>query len=226
MGEVTGTSFAVWAPRAKAVRVIGDFNGWDGRGAPDADARELGRLGALRAGRRRRLGLQIRDPVAPTTSSAPRPTRWHGAPRSPTGSVVDDSQHVWADDDWMAKRRGDQPAHRPDERLRGAPGLVAAGSSYRDLAEHLVNYVKGPRLHARGVPPGHGAPLRAPSWGCQVTGYRHRPPAGDPDDFKYLVDVLHQNGIGVILDWVPGHFPRDAFAWPVRRPRSMSTPTP
>ena len=213
MGEVTGTSFAVWAPRAKAVRVIGDFNGWDGRVHP---MRMLGNSGVwelfvpgVGAGSVYKYEIRGADDVI-RAKADPMARRTEVPPN--TGSVVDDSQHVWADDDWMAKRQETNPHTGPMSVYEVHLGSWRQGSSYRDLAEHLVNYVKDLGFTHVEFLPVMEHPY-GPSWGYQVTGY-YAPTArfGDPDDFKYLVDVLHQNGIGVILDWVPGHFPLDAFA--------------
>ena len=213
MGEVVGTSFAVWAPRAKAVRVIGDFNGWDGRVHP---MRLLGRSGIWElfipgVGAGATYKYEIRgaddvvrakaDPMARATECPPN-----------TGSVVEESTHEWADADWMENRATADVHHGPMSVYEVHLGSWRQGSSYRDLAEHLVNYVKDLGFTHVEFLPVMEHPY-GPSWGYQVTGY-YAPTArfGNPDDFKYLVDVLHQNGIGVILDWVPGHFPRDAFA--------------
>jgi 1,4-alpha-glucan branching enzyme len=141
------------------------------------------------------------DPMARRTECPPN-----------TGSVVDASGHEWADDAWMEQRATRDPHTGPMSVYEVHLGSWRQGLSYRDLAEHLVNYVSDLGFTHVEFLPVMEHPY-GPSWGYQVTGY-YAPTArfGTPDDFKYLVDRLHQAGIGVILDWVPGHFPRDAFA--------------
>jgi 1,4-alpha-glucan branching enzyme len=213
MGSVTGTSFAVWAPRAKAVRVIGDFNGWDGRVHP---MRLLGVSGVwelfipgVRAGATYKFEIRGADDVV--RAKADPMARRTEAPPS-TGSVVDESTHEWGDAQWLAQREETNPHLGPMSIYEVHLGSWRQGLSYRDLAEHLVNYVRDLGFTHVEFLPVMEHPY-GPSWGYQVTGY-YAPTArfGNPDDFKYLVDVLHQNGIGVILDWVPGHFPRDEWA--------------
>ena len=133
------------------------------------------------------------------------------APRR--AAVVVESRYEWDDDEWMQHRAAEQPAHGPDERLRGAPRVLApratatatsrstSSTTSRDLGFTHVEFM-----------PVMEHPY-APSWGYHVTGY-YAPSArfGTPDEFRYLVDRLHQAGIGVILDWVPGHFATDAWA--------------
>lgn len=213
MGTVTGTSFAVWAPRAKAVRVIGDFNGWDGRIHP---MRLLGTSGVwelfvpgVGAGAIYKFEIRGADDVV-RAKADPMARRTEVPPN--TGSVVEDSRHAWADDAWMARRQERNPHTGPMSVYEVHLGSWRQGLSYRDLAEHLVNYVKDLGFTHVEFLPVMEHPY-GPSWGYQVTGY-YAPTArfGEPDDFKHLVDTLHQNDIGVILDWVPGHFPRDAFA--------------
>jgi 1,4-alpha-glucan branching enzyme len=223
MGEVTGTSFAVWAPRAKAVRVIGDFNGWDGRVHP---MRMLGNSGVwelfvpgVGAGSVYKYEIRGADDVI-RAKADPMARRTEVPPN--TGSVVDDSQHVWADDDWMAKRQETNPHTGPMSVYEVHLGSWRQGSSYRDLAEHLVNYVKDLGFTHVEFLPVMEHPY-GPSWGYQVTGY-YAPTArfGDPDDFKYLVDVLHQNGIRRHPRLGPGALPaRCLRPGPLRRPRSL-----
>ncbi|MEO7070536.1 MAG: 1,4-alpha-glucan branching protein GlgB, partial [Nostocoides sp.] len=129
-----------------------------------------------------------------------------------TASVVDHSTHEWGDDAWMTARRETNPHGRPMSTYEVHLGSWRQGMSYRDLAEHLVNYVADLGFTHVELLPVMEHPY-GPSWGYQVTGY-YAPTSrfGTPDDFKYLVDALHQAGIGVILDWVPAHFPKDAWA--------------
>ncbi|KRE61312.1 1,4-alpha-glucan branching protein GlgB [Nostocoides sp. Soil756] len=213
MGTVRGTSFAVWAPRAKAVRVVGDFNGWDGRMHP---MRLIGSSGVwelfvpgVGAGEVYKYEIRGADDGV-RTKADPMARRTECPPR--TGSVVDDSHHVWGDDAWMERRAASDPHTTPMSVYEVHLGSWRQGMTYRDLAEHLVNYVTDLGFTHVEFLPVMEHPY-GPSWGYQVTGY-YAPTArfGTPDDFKYLVDALHRAGVGVILDWVPGHFPRDEFA--------------
>ena len=213
MGSVRGVSFAVWAPRAKAVRVIGDFNDWDGRVHP---MRLIGSSGVwelfipdVGVGSIYKYEIRGADDVV-RTKADPMARRTECPPN--TGSVVDESSHAWGDSAWMAERAGKDPHQGPMSVYEVHLGSWRQGMSYRELAEHLVNYVVDLGFTHVELLPVMEHPY-GPSWGYQVTGY-YAPTArfGTPDDFKYLVDALHQAGIGVILDWVPGHFPRDAFA--------------
>jgi 1,4-alpha-glucan branching enzyme len=213
MGSVQGVSFAVWAPRAKAVRVIGDFNGWDGRVHP---MRMIGSSGVwelfipgVGVGSIYKYEIRGADDVV-RTKADPMARRTETPPN--TGSVVDVSTHEWADDGWMTERAARNPHAGPMSVYEVHLGSWRQGMSYHDLAEHLVNYVVDLGFTHVELMPVMEHPY-GPSWGYQVTGY-YAPTArfGTPDDFKHLVDALHRAGIGVILDWVPGHFPRDAFA--------------
>ncbi|WP_377641278.1 1,4-alpha-glucan branching protein GlgB [Oryzobacter terrae] len=213
MGSVRGVSFAVWAPRAKAVRVIGDFNDWDGRVHP---MRLIGSSGVwelfipeVGVGSIYKYEIRGADDVV-RTKADPMARRTECPPN--TGSVVDEAGHEWGDEAWLEQRAGGDPHHGPMSVYEVHLGSWRQGLSYRELAEHLVNYVVDLGFTHVELLPVMEHPY-GPSWGYQVTGY-YAPTArfGTPDDFKYLVDTLHQAGIGVILDWVPGHFPRDAFA--------------
>jgi 1,4-alpha-glucan branching enzyme len=213
LGRVDGVSFAVWAPRAKGVRVVGDFNSWDGRVHP---MRLIGSSGVwelfipgVAPGSVYKYEIRGADDVV-RTKADPMARRTERPPN--TGSVVDESTHEWGDTDWMERRAGTDPHRGPMSIYEVHLGSWRQGMSYRDLAEHLVNYVSDLGFTHVELLPVMEHPY-GPSWGYQVTGY-YAPTArfGTPDDFKYLVDTLHQHGIGVILDWVPGHFPRDDFA--------------
>ncbi|MGL5930429.1 MAG: 1,4-alpha-glucan branching protein GlgB, partial [Dermatophilaceae bacterium] len=213
IGAVRGVSFAVWAPRAKAVRVIGDFNGWDGRVHP---MRLLGSSGVwelfvpgVDAGAVYKYEIRGADDVA-RTKADPLARRTETPPR--TGSVVEETTYTWGDREWMTARASRDPHTGPMSVYEVHLGSWRQGLSYRELAEHLVNYVVDLGFTHVELLPVMEHPY-GPSWGYQVTGY-YAPTArfGPPDDFRHLVDTLHQNGIGVILDWVPGHFPRDEFA--------------
>ncbi|WP_374117031.1 1,4-alpha-glucan branching enzyme [Streptomyces sp. MNU76] len=210
---VTGTRFTVWAPNARGVRVVGDFACWDGTAFP---MRSLGSSGVwelflpgvdedalykfeitARDGRR----LLKADPMARRAEVPPA-----------TASVVHASRYEWSDAEWMA-RRGDVPVHE-------APFSVyeihlpswRPGLTYRQLADVLPGYVSDLGFTHVELMPVAQHPFSG-SWGYQVTGF-YAPTArlGTPDDFKYLVDALHRAGVGVIVDWVPAHFPKDDWA--------------
>jgi 1,4-alpha-glucan branching enzyme len=217
---VAGTSFAVWAPSAKAVSVVGDFNSWDGRLHP---MRSLGASGiweiflpGVEDGAAYKYEIltqsgEIRlkaDPFAFATQHPPR-----------TDSVVFRSKHRWGDSDWMERRAAAAPHEEPISiyevhlgswRLNPLEGNRSL--SYEELGDELAAYVNDMGFTHVELLPVMEHPFSG-SWGYQVSGYfaptaRH----GTPDDFRVLVDRLHQAGIGVILDWVPAHFPRDDWA--------------
>ncbi|MDP8975015.1 MAG: 1,4-alpha-glucan branching protein GlgB [Actinomycetota bacterium] len=219
--DVEGTSFAVWAPNARAVRVVGDFNYWDGR---SHQMRVLGSSGiwelfipGVEAGTRYKYGIVDQrghlalkaDPVA------------FGAEEPPgTSSVVSDLGYVWGDEAWTTARDGqDPPIHRPMSvyemhlgSWRRNPEEGHRPLTYLELAEQLPDYVADMGFTHVEMMPVAEHPFTG-SWGYQVTSYfapmaRH----GRPEEFKVLVDALHQRGIGVIVDWVPGHFPKDDWA--------------
>ncbi len=213
MGGVRGTSFAVWAPRARAVHVIGDFNDWDSVSHP---MRLLGQSGVwelfvpeLAEGSNYKYEIRGADDVVraksdPMAQATERPPD--------TASMVTHSTHQWGDGEWMARRAASNPHQGPMSIYEVHLGSWRRGLSYLDLAEHLVNYVVDLGFTHVEFLPVMEHPY-GPSWGYQVTGY-YAPTArfGSPDEFRHLVDRLHQAGIGVILDWVPAHFPKDAWA--------------
>ena len=213
LGDVTGVSFAVWAPNAKAVRVIGDFNGWDGslhamRTLGSSGVWEIFIPGALE-GQRYKYEIQYNDlswhqkadPMAQRTEIPPS-----------TASLVTASRHEWTDDEWMAQRAAKDPHTGPLSVYEVHLGSWRPGLSYRELAEQLIGHVKYCGFTHVEFMPLAEHPF-APSWGYQVTGY-YAPTAryGTPDDLRYLIDELHKAGIGVIVDWVPAHFPKDEWA--------------
>ncbi|GGV62931.1 MULTISPECIES: 1,4-alpha-glucan branching protein GlgB [Streptomyces] len=210
---VAGTRFTVWAPNARGVRVAGDFCHWDGTAFP---MRSLGASGVwelflpgIGEGTRYKFEITSRyghrflkaDPMARRTEVPPA-----------TASVVTASHYEWHDAEWMA-HRGDTPVHE-------APFSVyevhlpswRKGLGYRELAEQLPAYVKDLGFTHVELMPVAEHPFGG-SWGYQVTSY-YAPTArlGTPDDFRYFVDRCHQAGIGVIMDWVPAHFPKDDWA--------------
>jgi 1,4-alpha-glucan branching enzyme len=217
---VQGVSFAVWAPNARSVSVIGDFNGWDARLHP---MRTLGPsgvfelfipgvpLGALyKYEIKTREGLPRRktDPLARAMEVPPA-----------TASIVTQGAYRWQDDAWMSARRSCDPLRSPfaiyEVHLGSwarVPGEDQRMLTYRELVPRLVQHVKKLGFtHVELLPVAEHAYYA--SWGYQVTGY-YAPTAryGSPDDFRYFVDQCHQNGIGVLIDWVPAHFPKDDFA--------------
>ncbi len=213
LGRVRGTSFAVWAPNATAVHVVGDFNGWDRISHPMRILNPSGvwELFIPGVGEGTKYQYAVRgadgevrlksDPLARATEVAPA-----------TASIVHSSHYEWGDDAWLAQRAA-RPAQQQAMSIYEVHlGSWRQGHSYLDLAEHLVNYVADLGFTHVEFLPVMEHPY-GPSWGYQVSGY-YSPTGrfGSPDEFRHLVDRLHQAGIGVILDWVPAHFPRDAFA--------------
>lgn len=215
---VKGTYFAVWAPSARSVSVVGDFNywdesghrlnvRWDGSGIWEGFIPDLGN-GTLYKyiihSHNHGLVTEKADPFAKSCEHPPN-----------TASIVWDTTHHWKDGTWMATRKErnslDSPFAVYEVHLgswkRNANGQFL---TYREMAVDLVAYVKDMNFTHVEFMPIMEYPYD-PSWGYQLTGY-FAPTArfGKPEEFKFLVDTLHQNGIGVILDWVPSHFPEDA----------------
>lgn len=212
-GKIKGTSFAVWAPNAQAVRVIGDFNGWDGT---EHAMRSLGGSGVwevfipgVGVGTTYKYRLLGRD--GQWRDKADPMARWTEEPPR-TGSRVWDGDYEFSDQTWMEQRAQTDPHNSPMSVYEVHIASWRQGLSYRDLATELVNYVRDHGFTHVEFMPVAEHPFGG-SWGYQVTGY-YAPSSrfGNPDDFKYLVNALHQAGIGVLVDWVPGHFPKDDFA--------------
>ena len=208
-----GAAFAVWAPHARAVRVVGDFNGWDGSGHA---MRSLGATGVWELFVPDVLDgaiykYEILTPDGDWLLKADPMARRAELPPA-TGSVVSASRYRWTDQAWLAARIATPPDARPMSVYELHVGSWRPGLGYRELAEPLIEHV-----HALGFTHVEFLPLAehpfGGSWGYQVSGY-YAPTSrfGSPDDLKHLIDRLHGAGIGVILDWVPGHFPKDAFA--------------
>jgi 1,4-alpha-glucan branching enzyme len=212
-GKVTGTAFSVWAPNARGVRLIGDFDYWDGRALP---MRVLGSSGVWEifvpdVGDGCRYKFQIlgadsrwRDKADPMAFASEVPPA--------TASVVSTARYEWNDDQWLERRAQTQWHKAPMSIYEVHIGSWRMGLSYRQLADELVEYVTDTGFtHVEFLPVAEH-PFGG-SWGYQVSSY-YAPSArfGSPDDFRYLVDTLHNAGIGVIVDWVPAHFPKDEFA--------------
>ncbi len=214
---VAGTHFAVWAPNAIVVSVIGNFNDWDTR-------RNLMRN---RTGGVWEIFIPGVGPGTPYKYTIK--SRFHGyeqqkadpygfwmeTPPMSASIVADIDKYTWNDAEWIEQRAQTKPLDRPFAIYEVHLGSWMKDEygkplTYRELAERLVSYVKGLNFTHIELMPIAEHPY-APSWGYQVTGY-FAPTArfGPPEDFMYFVDRCHQAGIGVIMDWVPAHFPKDA----------------
>ncbi len=217
---VPGVAFAVWAPSARSVSVVGDFNLWDGR---LHQMRSLGASGiwelfvpGVEEGAVYKFELRHADgslhlkadPVAARCEEPPR-----------TGSVVFSTRHRWTDGDWLERRAASHPWSEPMSiyevhlgSWRWNPLEGNRPLTYLELADELADYAAEMGFTHVELLPVMEHPFGG-SWGYQVTGFfaptaRH----GSPDDFRALVQRLHERGVGVLLDWVPAHFPRDDFA--------------
>jgi 1,4-alpha-glucan branching enzyme len=213
LGDIEGYSFTVWAPNAKAVRVVGDFNFWNGVGY---SMRSLGGAGiwelfipGAKSGQNYKFQVQTPwlewvdkiDPLAKHTQVPPQ-----------TASVLYDTSFSWDDQKWLESRKDTAAHSAPISVYELHLGSWRQGLGYRELASQLVEYVQELGFTHVEFMPVAEHPF-APSWGYQVTGY-YAPTSrfGNPDDFRFLVDELHKAGVGVLVDWVPAHFPKDAFA--------------
>ena len=214
-----GTYFAVWAPSAKQVSVIGDFNfwiegehqlnvRWDGSGIWEGFIPNVGK------GTTYKYKIQSHNNDIKTEKADPYARRCEHPPK--TASIVWDSKYEWEDHKWMKSRKKNNAIDAPysvyEVHLGSWKKHVEEGRflSYSEMAEELVSYVKKMNFTHVELMPVMEYPYD-PSWGYQLTGY-FAPTSrfGYPEEFKLLVDKLHQNGIGIILDWVPSHFPEDA----------------
>ena len=212
-GTLLGTAFSVWAPNAQAVSLICDHNFWD------KSAHSMVRQGAtgiweifipeIGAGTKYKFAIcgaagqwvDHADPLARQTEIPPL-----------TASIVNESNYSWSDHDWMQERSNFQPWRSPISVYEVHLGSWRLGLTYQQMAVELVQYVIANGFTHVEFLPVTEHPY-GPSWGYQVTSF-FAPTSrfGSPDDFRYLVDSLHQAGIGVILDWVPAHFPKDEWA--------------
>ncbi len=214
---VNGVLFATWAPSAQRVSVTGNFNQWDGRIHP---MRACGGSGVwelfvpdISTGEIYKFEIRAQDG---TLHSKMDPYCQQAELRPSTGSIiVADTGHKWQDTDWMFKRKKSDWLHTPHsvyEVHMGSWNRNEAGDflTYREMAEQMVPYVKELGFTHIELLPITEHPLDI-SWGYQTTGY-FAPTSrfGSPDDLRYFIDTCHQNNIGIILDWVPGHFPKDA----------------
>ena len=216
-GEV-GINFAVWAPNAQSIQVVGDFNFWDGR--QHAMRKQvpsgiwelfvpMAKVGQKYKFRIRTLDGQTIDKSDPYGFYAELPPR--------TASVITEiGKYAWSDDQWMHQRATEDPLRKPisvyelhlgswRRDSRGIHGWM----NYREIAHQVVDYCRQTGFTHIELMPVSEHPFTG-SWGYQTVGYfsitsRY----GTPEDFKYLVNYCHQNGIGVLIDWVPAHFPKD-----------------
>ncbi|WP_346776553.1 1,4-alpha-glucan branching enzyme [Streptomyces sp. HNM0574] len=212
---VTGTRFTVWAPNARGVRVAGDFNCWNGTAAP---MRSLGSSGIWElflpgVGEGALYKYEVTGPDGDRRLRADPMARRTECPPA-NASVVHRSHHTWSDAAWMERRAAGAGTHHTSPMSVYEVHLPSwrPGLSYRELAAQLPAYVRELGFTHVELMPVAEHPY-SPSWGYQVTGF-YAPTArlGTPDDFKYLVDALHREGIGVLMDWVPAHFPKDEWA--------------
>ena len=212
-GALLGTAFSVWAPNAQAVSLIGDHNFWD------RNSHQMHRIGSsgiweifvadIYAGTKYKFavcGIDGRwvdhaDPMARATEIPPL-----------TASVVEESKYLWKDSEWIEQRSKFQSWRSAVSVYEVHLGSWKVGLSYIELATELVDYIQQQGFTHVEFLPVTEHPY-GPSWGYQVTSF-FAPTSrfGSPDEFKFLVDALHNAGIGVILDWVPAHFPKDEWA--------------
>ena len=214
LGEVTGTSFAVWAPNAKGVAVIGDFCAWNPSQYP---MRSLGSTGVweifipgIEPGTQYKFAIHTADGTR--TDKADPMAKQTLCPPETVSVVAAPSTFEWSDEEWMQARAGVDATNAAMSIYECHIGSWKEGANFNTMREELVPYlVDNGFTHVEFLPVAEH-PFGG-SWGYQVTGY-YAPTArwGTPDEFRALVDTLHANGIGVIVDWVPAHFPKDAWA--------------
>jgi 1,4-alpha-glucan branching enzyme len=212
-GALLGTAFSVWAPNAQAVSLIGDHNFWD------RNSHQMHRIGSsgiweifvadISAGTKYKFavcGIDGRwvdhaDPMARATEIPPL-----------TASIVEETSYQWNDQAWIQQRSQFQSWRSAVSVYEVHLGSWKIGLSYKELAVELVEYIQQQGFTHVEFLPVTEHPY-GPSWGYQVTSF-FAPTSrfGSPDEFKFLVDALHNAGIGVILDWVPAHFPKDEWA--------------
>lgn len=211
LGSITGTAFAVWAPNAEGVSVVGDFCGWNAAQYP---MRSLGSTGiwevfipGIGAGERYKFAIQTKDghridkadPMARKTLAPPE-----------TASIIEESSYQWNDEQWLQSRNSD--LNVPMSVYEVHVGSWKQGSNYATLEKELIPYLLEHGFTHVELMPVAEHPFGG-SWGYQVSSY-YAPSArwGNPDELRSLIDALHNAGIGVIVDWVPAHFPKDSFS--------------
>lgn len=212
-GRLIGTTFSVWAPNARAVSLIGDNNYWDSKEHPMI---RIGSYGIweifipdIGPGSKYKFAIcgvdghwvDHADPLARATQVPPL-----------TASIIEESTYQWADSAWLSARERFEPWRAPISVYEVHLGSWKLGLNYLELAIELVAYIAAQGFTHVEFLPVTEHPY-GPSWGYQVTSF-FAPTSrfGSPDEFRFLVDALHAAGIGVILDWVPAHFPKDEWA--------------
>ena len=219
VNDVDGVCFAVWAPNAKSVSVIGDFNGWNASAHQlgvrwDSSGIWEGFIPGIDKGTRYKYRIVSHNNNYTVDKGDPYAYYWETSPR--TASCVWDLEYAWNDAEWMQSRGSKNSLKSPVSiyevhigSWRRVPEDHNRSLTYRELAPQLAEYVKHMGFtHVEFLPvmehPFYG------SWGYQIVGF-FAPTSryGTPQDFMFLIDYLHRNGIGVILDWVPSHFPAD-----------------
>ncbi|MDD2557901.1 MAG: 1,4-alpha-glucan branching protein GlgB [Desulfuromonadaceae bacterium] len=216
---VEGVLFGVWAPSAERISVVGNFNVWNGKRHP---MRCRGNSGVWELfipgiGKTERYKFEIRNKYTGDCFVKADPCARAMEMRPRTASIVHVSEYVWSDADWMQARRAFDWQHKPVSIYEVHLGSWQVGDSgrflnYREIAHRLVEYALWMGFTHLNLMPVSEHALDE-SWGYQVTAY-YAPTRrfGDPDDFRYFVDYCHQHNLGVFLDWVPAHFPKDRFA--------------
>jgi 1,4-alpha-glucan branching enzyme len=217
---VMGTAFAVWAPSARAVSVIGDFNSWDGRlhAMRSMGSGGIWELFLPGVGPGARYKYEILTPDGDLALKAD-PFAQEAEVPPKTASVVTESHHKWKDAKYLERRRSDVPLAEPISIYEVHIGSWRLNTlednrplTYLELADELSAYATDLGFTHVELLPVMAHPFSG-SWGYQVTGYfAPMPRPGTPDDLRQFIDRMHDRGIGVILDWVPAHFPRDEFA--------------
>src|SRR5437867_2976305 len=224
MDGIDGVSFAVWAPNARRVSVVGDFCGWDGRIFP---MRSMGSSGVheLFVPEIKPGALYKYELVTPEGMIRVKTDPYAFKMEQPPGNasvVQTERTYTWNDDEWMSRRatKGHydvlrEPVLIYEVHLGSWMRVPEEGNralGYREIAPRLAEHVRGLGFTHVEMMPVMEHPFYG-SWGYQVSGY-YAPTSryGTPDDFRFLVDTLHQHGIGVLLDWVPAHFPKDDYA--------------
>jgi 1,4-alpha-glucan branching enzyme len=216
---VSGASFAVWAPNAQRISVVGDFNQWDGR---FHQMRSLGASGVWEifipgVGQGAHYKFEIRDLHGHISLKTDPFGFFFETPPKNAAIVWNTRKFEWTDEIWLSQRRQRNSLRSPLSVYEVHVGSwrkksIGESLSYRELAEPLVKYIREMGFtHVEFMPVAEHAFY--PSWGYQVTGF-YAPTSryGTPEDFQFLVNALHEAGIGVLIDWVPAHFPRDEWA--------------